>query len=166
MNSIGKFWFSYFVLLFGGINFSVNAQSVKEISLLNLQEIFASKESKVNVINFWATWCKPCVEELPGFETLSKIYSFKEVGVTLVSMDFISQIDRVNQFVSKYNLVSNVVLLNEPDYNSWINKVEPSWSGALPATLIINMESGERKFFEKSMKPEELQNEINAFLNK
>jgi hypothetical protein len=93
-------------------------------------------------------------------------YSSKEVSVSLVSIDFVSRLGHVNQFISKNKLTSMVILLNEPDYDSWYSKIEPTWSGVLTATLIINTETREKKYFEKSIKLEELQKEINSFLNK
>jgi thiol-disulfide isomerase/thioredoxin len=165
MKWLGKYSICAFVLLCVGVACEIEAQKVKEINYQTLEGIIASKEAKVNVINFWATWCKPCIEEMPAFESISKNYSSKEVSVSLVSMDFSSELERVKKFVSKKGLVSQVVLLNDPDYDSWISKVNANWSGAIPATLIIDTKTGERKFFEEALKEEEIQSEIKRFLN-
>lgn len=91
------------------------------------------------VINFWATWCKPCVEELPYFEQLHKEYNDKKVKVILVSLDFAKQIQsKLVPFVKEQNLQSNVIALVDGDYNSWIDKVNPDWDGAIPVTMIYN----------------------------
>jgi thiol-disulfide isomerase/thioredoxin len=166
MSWIGKYYILTYVLMVGAISCHVSAQEIKEIKYQDLEAIFASNESKVNVINFWATWCKPCIEEIPVFESITKEYGSTDVTVSLVSMDFVSELEGVKKFVAQKRLVSEVTLLNEPDYDTWINKVDQTWSGAIPATVIINTSTGEKKFFEKTMKQEELQAEIRKILNK
>ncbi|CAN5620000.1 hypothetical protein BH11BAC1_BH11BAC1_06130 [soil metagenome] len=113
-----------------------------------IDSLLHQNSNPILVLNFWATWCKPCVTELPYFEELNKKYSTSGVKVVLVSLDFKREfVGRVKPFVEKNKITSEVLLLDEPDYNSWINKVDSSWSGAIPATVII---SGDKKlFFEK-----------------
>lgn len=109
------------------------------------------------VVNFWATWCAPCIQELPLLEELNT--SAENVDVLLVSMDLDLDPDpqKVYRFVTRRKLQSQVLLLNEKDPNSWIDRVEPSWSGALPATLVINPQTGKRIFVEGQLKEGKLQ---------
>lgn len=165
MRKIIKYALCSFVLSIGMLSNEINAQGVKLIHFDDLQEIIDSDDSNVKVINFWATWCKPCVLEVPFFETISKKYSQKDVSVYLISMDFASEKERVNKFVERKKLVSEVVILNEPDYDSWINKIDPSWSGSLPATLLVNAVTGKKEFYEKSFELAELQQKIERLLN-
>jgi hypothetical protein len=69
---------------------------------------------------------------------------------------------RLKPFIEKYRLSPQVILLNDPDANSWINKVSPEWSGALPATVFYNRNF--RAFYEKSFTYEELQTIVNQNL--
>ncbi|MFY0482216.1 redoxin domain-containing protein [Flavobacterium sp. PLA-1-15] len=126
-------------------------------------EYFLKKDNDTTyVINFWATWCVPCVEELPSFEKLNAKYKDKKVKVILVSLDMSKQIEsRLLPFIKNKNLQSKVVLLNDPDANAWIEKVDKSWSGAIPATIIYKKQN--RKFFERSFTYEELEKEVNQF---
>jgi thiol-disulfide isomerase/thioredoxin len=104
------------------------------------------------VINFWATWCIPCVAELPHFEAITEKYKTQKVKVILVSLDFAKTINKqLMPFLAKKNIKSKVVLLNDPDYNAWIDKVNPTWSGGLPATLIFNNKTSFVQFFEKEL---------------
>lgn len=82
----------------------------------------------------------------------------------LVSLDFKRELDnRVKPFVQKNNITSEVLLLNEPDYNAWINRVDSSWSGAIPATVIIS--KGKKEFFEKEFSSyPELENSIKPYI--
>lgn len=115
------------------------------------------------VVNFWATWCKPCIKELPYFEKVNKEYAQDRVKVILVSLDFPDILEeQVIPFVEKRQIESQVVLLDDPDANGWIPKVDPEWSGAIPATIIYNRDN--RKFYEKSFTQEELENEIKSIL--
>lgn len=129
-----------------------------------LSELLERKDDKVYVVNFWATWCKPCVEELPFFEKLNDKYAGKNVEVVLVSLDFPSRAEELLlSFVEKKNIKSDVLLLDDPKQNTWIPKVDPEWSGAIPATLIFNRDR--KVFYEKSFNFDELETELLSFIN-
>jgi thiol-disulfide isomerase/thioredoxin len=122
------------------------------------------KDNKVHVINFWATWCAPCIKELPHFEKLNTEYANKNVEVLLVSLDFPHLYDsKLKPFITNRKLKSKVIALDDVHMNSWIPKVDKAWSGSLPATIIYK--NNDRKFFEKSFTSEELENEVKQFLN-
>lgn len=127
------------------------------------ERYFKTNSDAVLVLNFWATWCKPCVKELPAFEQLAINYKEKDVEVILVSLDFPEHVDKaVVPFIEKNKLRNKVVLLDDPDANTWIPKVSDQWSGAIPATLIIN--NGEHYFYERSFTYKELENEVQSLL--
>lgn len=89
------------------------------------------------VVNFWATWCKPCVAELPWFEKLHDQMHNQPVQVLLVSMDFPKQYQsRLLPFIHERKLKPPVIALADMDYNSWIDKVSTEWDGAIPFTVI------------------------------
>lgn len=139
----------------------VHSQTVPVWKFEHLNAHLNKKNDTLYVINFWATWCKPCVEELPHFERLQSEYDEKKVKVILVSLDFASKLQsRVVPFVKDNKIQSTVVLLNEPDYNAWIPKVDPSWSGSLPATLIFKNSNNTRVFSEKPFDYNELQTTV------
>lgn len=131
-----------------------NAQLVK---LENLQAEIAKPSDQILVYNFWATWCAPCVKELPLFEKLNQ--DDKNVRVTLVSMDIDldPNPEKVYKFIDRKKIQSRVLILDAVDPNSWINKIDKNWSGALPATLIINTKTGVRRFVNVALKEGELE---------
>lgn len=143
------------ILLFCGFFFSAEAQVKAIIKTKQLEKIIAPQTDSIAVINFWATWCAPCVKELPLFEKLHQEKT--EIKVTLINLDFADKIDKVNSFIARKKMQSEVFLLDDLDYNSWIDKVDKSWGGAIPATLIINPKTGKRKFVERELQAGELE---------
>ncbi len=113
-----------------------NAQKrIEIIKLGNLFDKIEKNNDTVYVVNFWATWCGPCVKELPDFEQLNMLYKSKKMKMLLVSIDFKSEIGKVRNFVNKKMIESEVVLLDEPKYNEWIDKIDANWEGQIPVTL-------------------------------
>lgn len=133
-------------------------------SFSDLAPIFERNNDTTYVINFWATWCKPCVEELPYFEDIHTAYAEQPVKVILVSLDFKKYIDsKLIPFIETRNLQSEVVALVDPDANSWISAVEESWDGAIPVTVIYK--GGKRKFVSGQFaNHEELETIVKSFL--
>lgn len=128
-----------------------------------LQRYLTTTSNKTYVVNFWATWCAPCVKELPYFEKLNSSYADKKVEVILVSLDFPKKYDtHLKPFIKDKKLKSKVVALNDMDSNMWIPKISENWSGAIPATLIYNKEK--RQFYEQSFTYDELETEVKQFL--
>jgi thiol-disulfide isomerase/thioredoxin len=136
---------SLIIFLLAAVSGRAEAQEVKVIKFDRLHEIIETKSNEIQVINFWATWCAPCVKELPFFEALHASND-PAVRVTLINLDYADRVDKVNQYVTRKNMQAEVFLLDEIDYNSWIDKVDRKWGGAIPATLVINSSTGERKF--------------------
>jgi thiol-disulfide isomerase/thioredoxin len=138
---------------------SVKGQDIPVVKFNAVEGILQSKDYEIVIINFWATWCAPCVAELPIFD---KYFVEKPAGTAmyLVNLDFVEKLGRVKSFVKRKNLKPPVLLLDEIDYNSWIDKVDSSWGGAIPATLVINTITGKRKFVGKELTETDLQDII------
>ncbi len=135
---------------------------VEVIQIEGLQKLIKEDNHKIHVINFWATWCKPCIKEMPQFIALSEAHP--EIDVSLVSLDFVEEMySKVVPFQENNEIKLRVLLMDELDYNLWIDMVDSSWSGAIPATLIIEPATGRRKFLEKELENNELEDEIKSF---
>lgn len=105
----------------------------------DLQQLFEQNNDSTYVINFWATWCKPCVKELPYLEKLNEELKSEKVRVILVSLDFDTDVEtKLKSFVEERQLQSDVIAFVNGDYNSWIGEIEEAWDGAIPATIIYN----------------------------
>ena len=112
-------------------------------------------DKNLKVINFWATWCAPCIKEMPYFEEIQRSDQ-QNVELLFVSLDHSDEVDnKVIPLLNKKNINSKVVLLTDENYNEWIDKIDPEWSGAIPATLFI-LADGQRAFYEKEFERDEL----------
>jgi thiol-disulfide isomerase/thioredoxin len=114
----------------------------------DISPLFNSESDTTYIINFWATWCKPCIEEMPYFEQLHQEFAGEKVRVVLVSLDFEKDVEpRLVPFLEEKQLQSDVALLLDGKYNDWIDRVEPTWDGAIPVTLIYK--GDQRRFHGK-----------------
>ncbi|WP_231459722.1 TlpA disulfide reductase family protein [Pedobacter sp. Leaf132] len=147
-----------FIIYLSLIAYTAGAQ-VKLLNLDDLDKRIANGKDTTYVINFWATWCAPCVAELPNFEKLRISNLKKPVKVILVSLDFKSKLEKaVIPFVANNNIKAEVFLLNEPDQQKYIERIDNKWSGAIPATLFVNKRI--RRFYEKEFTEVELNNAL------
>ncbi|MFC0780207.1 redoxin domain-containing protein [Flavobacterium sp. HJSW_4] len=150
-NKLLKISFLLFLL------FSVKGynQNVKLLTINQLNERIKNGKDSTYVVNFWATWCAPCIKELPHFEKLGAEHKSEKLAVLLVSLDFKSKLaSNVVPFVKRKNLKNEVFLLNESSPQEFIDRIDPSWSGSIPATLFIK--NDKRKFVESEFTYEQL----------
>lgn len=140
----------------------------KEITQKTFNQLFTSLDLSNNqtyVINFWATWCSPCIKELPHFEYVNKKYDNNIVKVFLVSLDLPEHYNsKLIPFIKKNNLLSDVVHLTDTNLNDWMPKISNEWNGGIPATLIINENS--QKFYLNPFEKDELIYEIEDVISK
>lgn len=125
-----------------------HAQQPEIIKLADLQRIMNNPSDTTYIVNFWATWCPPCVKEFSAFQELAKTNKNEKVKVVMVSLDFKREFDaKLVPFVKTHPIDGLVYMLDEPDYNSWINKINPQWEGEIPVTFIFNNAKHKRMFF-------------------
>lgn len=156
--------FSFFILWQ-----TTNAQKKEEnkVRVVNydqLEPYLQKSNDTVYLVNFWATWCAPCIKELPAIKSVEQKYADKKFRVLLVSLDFPKELtSRLEPFIKSKNITSDVFLLNDPNQNRWIDKVDTNWSGEIPFTLIYGKQF--RESYSQTFTFEELDSIINLKLN-
>ena len=109
------------------------------------------------IVNFWATWCAPCVQELPEFQELEKRYAGTTTKVLLVSLDFKEDLRfRVPTFLERKRIAPEVIWLAETDAERFIPKIDKRWSGSIPATLIVAGPDRKQVFLERTITADEI----------
>jgi thiol-disulfide isomerase/thioredoxin len=151
------------ILLFGACKSDHESFAIAQMDFEEFEPVLYQQNDTVYVINFWATWCAPCVKEIPYFEQLGKEYRDQKVKIILVSLDFPNKLEElVIPFLRENNIQSEVIHLTDVKANTWINKVDKKWSGAIPATVVYKGSS--RQFVEGSMDYEEIKSLIKSKL--
>lgn len=124
------------ILLFFLITQKSIAQNIQVLKFDALKQCIYNNSDTVYVVNFFASWCKPCIQEIPEFVTFAKAIKNSKIKLVFVSLDLKNDQEKLLKIVQQYSL-QNVYLLDENNANNWINRIDKHWSGAIPATLII-----------------------------
>ncbi|NOT37769.1 MAG: TlpA family protein disulfide reductase [Saprospiraceae bacterium] len=129
---------SVFIISLAFIATAASAQTIPLYTFPEFEARFLKSGSKKYVLNYWATWCKPCIKELPFFQAAYTDNKDPEIEFILVSLDEPNMVNtKIPNLLKKNNISIPCVLLNDSHYNDWIPKVSTEWSGAIPATQIV-----------------------------
>lgn len=144
---------------------AVDSLSVKVLNYDQLRPMLHKDNDTTYVVSFWATWCAPCMGEMPYFLALDSLYADKPLQLVLVSLDFKKDyIRKLEPFIQERKLTDRVVVLEDNRANFWIDDIHPSWSGAIPATLVYK--GDKREFFERTFHHvDELSAIVKPYLN-
>lgn len=139
-------------------------QEIKRVKITELEKIIEESKTPL-LINFWATWCKPCIEEIPYFQKEVQEFAKDSVQLILVSVDYKEEFPTgIAATAKKRKFTVPILWLDETNADYFCPKIDPKWSGSVPATLFINNKTGHRSFFEGQLSKEKLKNEIMAIL--
>lgn len=155
-----------FSLLFlSGIGFSnAEGQDIPKWKIGDL-EAYIRNSNKPAVVNFWATFCKPCIAEIPHFQKLVRQYEKDSVQLLLVSLDMEEMYPaKIKAFANKFKFTAPIVFLDETNADVFCPRVDEKWSGAIPASLFINNKTGYRKFFEEEMSEQKFEAELKTLI--
>ncbi len=158
----------FFTCAFFALSFLSNAQiKAKAISIDSLMAKVA-QNNHVQIINFWSTWCKPCIAEIPGFLNVIKTFKKDSVELQFVSQDtkklFLN--GSLNKFINNKKWTAKHYWLTDTNADYYCPKVDSSWSGVIPVTLILNNKTGYKAFYEQPLSKTELVEAIKKSLAK
>jgi thiol-disulfide isomerase/thioredoxin len=100
--------------------------------------VVAAKKGRVVLVNFWATWCDPCREEMPALVSAAKEFSSKDLAVALVSTDSLKKTADVEKFLASGKIPFVCWQAKSPDPQRFIDAVDKTWNGAVPYTLVYD----------------------------
>lgn len=164
MNRLKQYLLLFFLAL-STFQAAAQDEKVDQMRIPDLETILTNSDDVLHVINFWATWCGPCVREYPLFEKVSRQYKGKKVQFLMVSLDFPSQIEsKLIPFLEKNRSSLDVAVMMDVDYNAWIDKVDKSWQGDIPVTLVFNNARKKRSFHAGELNEPQLKELIDSNL--
>ena len=157
-----------FLLTFFLAAIACTGQDIKRIKATELEYMIADSKGPL-IINMWATWCQPCIAELPYFleevNRHNRSQPKDSVVLLLVSLDFKEAFpEGIGAFAKKRSINAAILWLDETNADYFCPKVDSRWSGAIPATLFVNNKTGYRKFVEEQLSHAQLKEEIMAIL--
>lgn len=148
--------------IFFFLQFSVQAQEVREMKIGELED-YIQKLERPSVLNFWATWCAPCLEEMPWFNKIAG--QNKNIDLIFVSVDNARAFpEKIQSLANKKKIKATLIWLNETNADVFCPRIDERWSGSIPATLFVNHKSNYRKFTEKQISPVELRKQLRLLL--
>ena len=100
--------------------------------------VVAPKKGRVVLVNFWATWCDPCREEMPALVAAAKGFPSKDVAVVLVSVDSLRDSAAVGAFLAKEKVPFVCWQAKSHDPQTFVDAVDKAWSGAVPYTIVYS----------------------------
>jgi thiol-disulfide isomerase/thioredoxin len=144
---------------------SLDSLTIPVLTYDQLKPLLQVENDTTYVVNFWATWCAPCVKELPYFIELDAMYKDRPFRLLLVSLDFKKDyVNKLQPFVTERGIGSNVVVLEDNRANYWISDIHTTWGGAIPATMVFKGQK--REFYERTFDHvRELSDIVEPFLN-
>lgn len=133
------------------------AQDVKVVKIEELKKEYIKANDTTYIVNFFATWCGPCVQEMPVINKFYLATKNKKIQVLFVSLDGGIAPAKLSKFIKKQKMEAPVFILIESSDFSWLPYIDKRWQGSIPATMIVNSNKNVKAFFETPMENGQLE---------
>ncbi|GEP93821.1 TlpA family protein disulfide reductase [Chitinophaga cymbidii] len=145
-------------------SFPALSQEVTRVPVSGLEKLLHHPDTAL-VVNLWATWCGPCIKEIPHFEKQARLLKGQKVKFIFLSLDMEDAYpQKIRQFARRYKIHSPVYWLDESNANKYAAHIDPRWEGSIPATIFIHAGKGYRKFVEGGISEAELKEEVSRLM--
>lgn len=152
---MNKFWLIVVFSFFCFNSYSQNAINVVKIE--ELKKVYSNADDTTYVVNFFATWCGPCIQEMPVLNKFYEEHKNTNIKLIFVSLDNASYLKKLPQKLKKWNIQAPVYLLNESSDYSWLPLIDKRWQGSIPATMVVNQKRNIKAFFETPLEKGQLE---------
>ncbi|GEM_PF-2937044 len=131
-----------------------------------LQQLLSAQKGRVTLVNLWATWCKPCIHEMPALEKLHQNYQNKGVKIIALSLDELAKADSlVLPYWKSKGFSMDYYVIGTEDPSTIINKIDPLWLGVIPTSFLFNSEGEKIETITGSLNYEGFEKKVLATLN-
>lgn len=152
------------VICIGAVTTSAYAgDAVTKIDIPQLNSLVSSNKGKVTIVNFWATWCPPCVKEFPAFVKLYNKYHSKGLNIVAVSMNEPDEMDDIHDFLKKFKPPFSIYLAASTD-EKFYHGISKNWMGTIPLTLVFNTDGKEVFYHHKEVNYKGMEKDISPLL--
>ncbi len=145
---------------------AADAPTLETVTHADAMAVVEQSEATLTVVNFWATWCVPCVEEFPAFVKLDRALDDRGVDVMFISTDFPNEKEKVVAFLAEHGVTGTSYLKPGDNTTEFVNNFNEDWSGAVPATFIYDDTGTLLAFWEGKASYEELKERVTEHLDR
>jgi thiol-disulfide isomerase/thioredoxin len=153
------------ILVFCSLSLTAQSQTISKWKIQDVVNYYSKNNDTIYVVNFWSTFCQPCIEEMPYLQSISKQYASKKVKLVFVSLDVKAFYPKkLNTFLKLHKITATTIWLNETNADFFCPAVDEKWSGAIPATIIVNNKKGYKQFYEEQFTPQQFEDALKKAL--
>ena len=152
------------ILFIALLSSALQAQTIRKIKMNDLLKRIDTTSVPL-VVKFWATWCGPCVRELPWFEKNVAAMKEKKIKLLLVSLDYAGDYPKgIAAFAKRNGIVSEIIWLDETNPDDFCPKLDKRWQGTIPVSLMVNHTKNYRQFYNQQLPEPKLLQELNKLV--
>ncbi|MDB5226372.1 MAG: TlpA family protein disulfide reductase [Bacteroidota bacterium] len=133
------------------------AQEITIVKIEDLKKVYEKPNDTTYIINFFATWCGPCMMEMPVLNEFYRNNKNTSKQLIFVSLDNSKYLKKLPSFIKKLKIEAPVYLLNESSDFSWLPLIDKRWQGSIPATMVVNNKKHIQAFFETPLEQGQLE---------